>query len=94
MRLNNHVQAAIQADVDPFPFDGTGEFDGASSILFWQNGVHFAVVGPGDEIPGGRVPGNVRLLGLSDRGEVLFATAVTDGRGATRDGIFIAEARG
>jgi hypothetical protein len=89
--LNDHTQAAVEIRAAMFPFDPVdGPGGGPEAILFWENGTHIGVVGAGDLIPGGQVGFTTHLIGLSNKGRLAFETNVTDDRGVSRNGIFVA----
>jgi hypothetical protein len=89
--LNDRGQAAVEIRAAMYPFDPVfGPGVGPEAILFWENGTHIGVVGAGDLIPGGQVGINTHLIGLSNNGRLAFATTVTDDRGVSRGGIFVA----
>src|SRR5439155_26464327 len=72
IELNDRTQAVVQTHVTVTSQNGLFTDDVGSAILFWENGLHVGIVGPGDLIPGGRVESDPRQVGLSDTGLLLF----------------------
>lgn len=85
--LNNRGQAAIQAQVDAFPFSGLST---GRALLLWENGRRVGLVGPGDFLAGGRVDLDPMLIGISDNGNLSFGATILDDAGLPRRGIFAA----